>query len=252
VIAALAEVAARVDGALVALDFDGTLSPIVPKPSDARPAPGAVEVLHALAVRGTQVAVVTGRDVRTVLELSGLDSVPGLIVYGLHGAEHWRDGDLVTRDEPSGIVALRQELPSAIAPYDGVWLEDKRLSLVVHTRRAVNPRLAYEALRPVITTLAAGHGLAVHDGKEVIEIRIGDVSKADAVRSLLEVGPTAALFAGDDLGDLPAFEAVHGWATTSGRPATTVAVGDEPAVTAAAQLHVDSPADLVELLSGLL
>jgi trehalose 6-phosphate phosphatase len=47
--------------ALVAVDFDGTLAPIVVDPDDARPASGAAEALAALAARIGTVAIVTGR-----------------------------------------------------------------------------------------------------------------------------------------------------------------------------------------------
>ena len=64
-------------GALVATDFDGTLAPLVPDPEASRPVHGAIEALTALAARGAQVAVITGRDARTVVRLGGLDAVPG-------------------------------------------------------------------------------------------------------------------------------------------------------------------------------
>jgi trehalose 6-phosphate phosphatase len=47
--------------ALIGTDFDGTLAPIVPRPADARAAPGAVAALTALAGAVGTVAVVTGR-----------------------------------------------------------------------------------------------------------------------------------------------------------------------------------------------
>ena len=63
-------------GALIATDFDGTLAPLVPDPEDSRPVAGAVDALAALAGRGAQVAVVTGRAADTVLRLGGLAAVP--------------------------------------------------------------------------------------------------------------------------------------------------------------------------------
>ena len=77
--------------ALVALDFDGTLAPLVPDPAASRPLPGTVTALRTLARRGTLVAVITGRDARTAIELGGFDAVPGLVVEGLYGAETWHD-----------------------------------------------------------------------------------------------------------------------------------------------------------------
>ena len=55
---------------MLCLDFDGTLAPIVEHPEDARPLPAALDAVDALAARLGCIAVVTGRPVRTVLELS--------------------------------------------------------------------------------------------------------------------------------------------------------------------------------------
>lgn len=239
-------------GALIALDFDGTLSNLVADPMTSRPVDGAVELLSELASRGARIAIVTGRDAETVRALGGLDRIPGVVISGLHGAETWRDGELSTRDEPSGVSALRSELPPLLSAVDeNVWLEDKRLSLVVHTRRSAAPEAALEQLAGPVSQLAATHGLEVVGGKLVLEVRIPGLSKADALRALLAESATAALFAGDDLGDLPAFDALRSWVTDTGKPGLTVSVGEVAEVRSAAMLNVDSPADLVELLRPL-
>lgn len=239
-------------GVLVALDFDGTLSPIVPDPSQSRPVDGAVELLAELAGRGARIAIVTGRDAETVRGLGGLERIPGVVISGLHGAESWRDGELTTRAEPPGVDALRAELPPLLSAVDeNIWLEDKRLSLVVHTRRSAAPVAALEELAGPVSQLAAAHGLEVVGGKLVLEIRIPGLSKADALDELLAAGPTAAIFAGDDLGDLPAFSAVRRWVSTTRRAGLTVAVGEATEVREAAMLSVASPAELVELLRSL-
>ncbi|MFL6164520.1 MAG: trehalose-phosphatase [Jatrophihabitantaceae bacterium] len=245
----IGQLKAQLAGALIALDFDGTLSPIVPDPMRARPVPGVLETLARLAGLGASIAVVTGRDVRTVLELGDLRQIPGLRVSGLHGAESWRDGRLRTRDEPAGLAELRGVLPPLLPP--GVWLEDKRLSLVVHTRRAEQPERALAELNQFVPRLAAEHGLQAHPGKQVIEIRIPDLSKATALESLLAEQPTATLFAGDDLGDLPAVRAVRHWAERTGRPALTVAVGAVAELAAATDIALAGPAELAGLLAEL-
>ena len=243
---------AELTGALIGLDFDGTLAPIVPDPMRARPVPGIPETLIRLAERGARIAVVTGRDARTVLELSGLGGVPGMLVSGLHGAETWQDGELRTREEPPGLAELRTLLPPMLPP--DVWLEDKRLSLVLHARRAARPEQALAELNRFVPELVAEHGLEAHPGKLVIEIRIPQLSKATALDSLLAGGasePTAALFAGDDLGDLPAVQAVRRWAERTGRPALTVAVGEVGELRAETDLALADPAALAELLAEL-
>ncbi|MDQ1733472.1 MAG: trehalose 6-phosphate phosphatase [Pseudonocardiales bacterium] len=236
-------------GALIALDFDGTLSAIVLDPNESTPVPGAIDALVRLSERGAQVAVVTGRDALTALRLGGLDRIPGVVVSGLHGAETWRAGQLSTRPEPGGIAQLRATLPALLADVDSdAWLEDKRLSLVVHTRRSAEPQATLDRLTGPVTQLAAEHGLDVVGGKFVLEIRIPGLSKADAVQALLSGDPSAALFAGDDHGDLPAFEAVSRWAKHTGKRGITIAVGDVEQVRQAAMLQIDSPEQLVPVL----
>jgi trehalose 6-phosphate phosphatase len=250
--AELAAIAANLAGAVIALDFDGTLAPIVADPASSRPVPGVLDTLIKLAHHGSQIAIVTGRDARTVLALGELDRIPGVIISGLHGAETWHDGQLSTRDEPPGLDQLRVELPPLLAELDPqIWLEDKRLSLVVHTRRAAEPERALSELSPVVSALAQAHGLEAHPGKLVLEIRIAHLSKADAVNALLNEGTSAALFAGDDLGDLPAFAVVREWSGLTRRPALTIAVGEVEQVRSAADLQLASPEQLAALLADL-
>jgi trehalose 6-phosphate phosphatase len=245
----ISRIKARLAGALIALDYDGTLSPIVPDPMRARPVPGVPDTLGRLAERGARIAVVTGRDARTVLALGGLDRIPGLLVSGLHGAETWQNGELSTRDEPPGLAELRTLLPPLLPPE--AWLEDKRLSLVVHTRRAERPEQLLAELNRFVPRLAAEHGLEAHPGKLVIEIRIPELSKATALDRLLAEEPSAALFAGDDLGDLPAVRTVREWGARTGRPALTIAVGEVAELAAATDRTLADPAELAALLAEL-
>jgi len=249
---ALRDIAPNLAGAVIALDFDGTLAPIVSNPRDSRPEPGAVAALTQLALAGARIAIVTGRDARTVLALGDLEVIPEIMISGLHGAETWRDGELTTRDEPAGISQLRELLPSVLkAEHPDIWLEDKRLSLVVHTRQAPEPDAALTALEPAVTRLARAHGLDVHPGKLVLEIRIPDLSKGDAVDALLTDTTSAVVFAGDDLGDLPAFAAVHRWRERTGHPAVTLAIGEVSEVRSAADYALDRPRELTALLTEL-
>ncbi len=249
----LAAIAERLPGALIALDFDGTLAPIVSDPSQSRPVAGVVDTLAALAQAGAQIAIVTGRDARTVIGLGGLQAIPDVIVSGLHGAETWRHGELQTRDEPAGIAVLRADLPALLRATDErVWLEDKRLSLVVHTRAAAEPATAFAELADRLGPLVRAQRLELHPGKQVLEIRLPELSKATALRQLLGPSTTAALFGGDDLGDLPAIAQVSSWAAATGRPGLSIAVGELAELRRAADAAVESPAELAGLLDGLL
>ncbi|HET6381006.1 MAG TPA: trehalose-phosphatase, partial [candidate division Zixibacteria bacterium] len=82
-------------------DFDGTLSPIVRDPAAARPLPGAVEALEALAGRGVLVGVVSGRAAADVRRLLGTDR---LLVIGNHGLEWLEPGAATPGERVSGAV----------------------------------------------------------------------------------------------------------------------------------------------------
>src|SRR4051794_41865863 len=63
--------------AVVGLDFDGTLSPIVEDPAAARIHSDAPDVLLALAAQVHTIAIVTGRPARQVVDLGDLDELAG-------------------------------------------------------------------------------------------------------------------------------------------------------------------------------
>jgi trehalose 6-phosphate phosphatase len=242
--------------ALIALDFDGTLAPIVPDPADSRPAAGAIDALAALARAGARIAVITGRDARTVVGLGDLERIPGVRVAGLYGAESWDSGALSTVETPEPIERLRRRLPEVVQRHTadaGVRIEDKRLSLVVHTRRAVDPDAELGRLYGPLAELAADLGLEIHPGRDVLELRLPGFDKGSVLRRLVdELAPKAVLFAGDDIGDLPAFAVVREL-RAAGRIALGVAAtSDEvPQMRDAADLCVDGPAGVVALLTAM-
>jgi trehalose 6-phosphate phosphatase len=247
---------AELSQTLIALDFDGTLAPIVPDPAAARPHPGVTEALAALARAGAQIAVITGRDAGTAAELGGFDAVPGLVIEGLYGAESWQAGQLTASVEPAEIGELRARLPALLAAHVAdpeVWIEDKRLSLVVHTRRAADPGAAIFSLREPLAVLAGQLGLEVHDGRHVLEIRLPGYDKGVVLRRLVaRFDPSGVLFAGDDVGDLPAF-AVVGELRERGLRAFGVAAAsaEVAALDEVADLSVDGPAGVLALLKAL-
>ncbi len=251
--AGLAALQADPGRAVVALDYDGTLAPVVDRPQDAVPAPGAVDALTALAPQVGVLALITGRPADVVVELGGLACVPGLVVLGQYGAQRWHDGALSGAAELPGVAGARGELP-ALLEVEGAWLEDKGLSLVVHTRTAADPAGAQARLDGPITQVGRAHGLEVHRGRLVLELRPPGFDKGAALASLCESAPSAVLFAGDDLGDLAAFDELDRQ-RSRGVPGLAVcsASAEGPQVLRErADLVVDGPAGVVEVLAGLL
>jgi trehalose 6-phosphate phosphatase len=254
--AGLAALTANPAHALVASDFDGTLSPIVDDPAAAVAVAGAAGALARLAPLVGTVAIVTGRPAADAVALGGFADVAGLIVLGHYGAERWQDGTLHAAAVPDGISAARQALPgvlSAAGAPAGTRLEDKGTALAVHTRQAADPEAALALLREPLAGLAAGSGLTLEPGRFVLELRPPGVDKGAALRALVaEREARSVVYCGDDLGDLAAFAALRDL-RTAGVAGCAVASGspEAPRVAAAADLVVDGPAGVVRLLTAL-
>jgi trehalose 6-phosphate phosphatase len=241
---------------LVAADFDGTLSPIVARPADARAHPGAVPALAALAAAVGTVAVITGRPAADAVALGGLAAVPGLVVLGHYGWQRWQDGQLADEPPPPAVQAARAALPGVLraaqAP-DGTRVEDKAHAVAVHTRGTADPEGTLSRLRGPLGELAERLGLAAEPGRLVIELRPPGVDKGTALTGLAgERAARSVLFCGDDLGDLAAFAAVRAL-RADGIPGCAVASAsaESPRVAEAADLVVDGPGGVVELLTEL-
>ncbi|MFH8843055.1 trehalose-phosphatase [Streptomyces sp. NPDC017868] len=252
---------ARPAKAVVALDFDGTLADIVPDPEQARAHPGAVAALAALAPQVASIAVVTGRPAGVAVRYGGFAGVPGLehlVVLGHYGAERW---DAVTGTVRAaalhpGVASVRAELPGFLdraGAWSGVWIEEKGRALAVHTRRARDPEGAFEALKGPLGELAVAHGLVLEPGRMVLELRPPGMDKGVALAKYVrEVGAGSVLYAGDDLGDLPAFAAVEKL-RSDGTPGVLVCSGSTEVQELAdrADLSVAGPAGVVEFLTEL-
>ncbi|TQK45398.1 trehalose 6-phosphate phosphatase [Streptomyces sp. SLBN-118] len=257
----LAAILDRPHKTVVGLDFDGTLAEIVPDPEQARAHPGAVPALAALAPRVASVAVITGRPAGVAVRYGGFAGVPGLdhlVVLGHYGAERWdaATGTVKTPAAHPGVAAARAELPGfldGIGAWQGAWIEEKGQAVAVHTRRAADPQAAFDALRRPLGELAARHGLIVEPGRMVLELRPPGVDKGVALAQYIrDMDADAVLYAGDDLGDLPAFAVVEKL-RTDGIPGLLVCSGsaEVPEVADRADLLLPGPAAVVEFLGAL-
>lgn len=195
------------------LDFDGTLSTIVPIPKDAKLDPGIRSVLKSLIARPDfSVSIVSGRALADVRERAGLSKV---IYVGNHGLEI--ESDTICFREPQA-EALRRDLRRlslqlklALSETDGLEVEDKGLTLSVHYRR-VN-----EHLHDWVRTVASGTvdrfpEFQAREGKMVLEVK-PRVSwhKGYAIKWIArEILPANSLsiYIGDDVTDEDAFAAI--------------------------------------------
>ena len=251
-------IAAPLERTALCLDYDGTVSPIVPDPDAALPLEGMVELLGRLASRAAAVALVSGRPAAF---LAANVSAPGLRYYGLYGLEEIRDGQLtvdpaVLQARPAVRAALEEVEADQGVRDSGAYVEDKGNAIGIHLRRVADPGRWTELIAATASRIAKRHGLDVQPGRLVWELRPAVHSdKGDAVRKVLaESSPAAVLVAGDDLGDLPAFAAAES-ARSSGLEVLRVAVRSAetpPDLLAHADLAVDGPEGLRTLLEDLL
>lgn len=260
-----AALVAAAGSVVVGLDFDGTLAPIVDDPDSAHIHPDAPQVLLELSAVVRAVAVITGRPARKVLALGGLDEVGGrigdqgreLFVFGQYGFERWTSTQrrVVSPRPPRGLSGYQRELPGVLrqAGAEQAFVEDKGLAVAVHTRRLADPAATLGRLEPPLRELAARHHLVLEPGRNVIEARAPGMDKGAVVRDL--VAQTSAggfLFAGDDLGDVEAFEAVDEL-RTEGLPTLLVcaASDEESALQERADVVVHGPDGVLDLLRRL-
>jgi trehalose 6-phosphate phosphatase len=258
----LDELVAAAGRCVVGLDFDGVLSPIVEEPDEAQIHPEAGAVLVDLADVVRAVAVITGRPARQALALGDLDTVGAeigghgkeLFVFGQYGNERWSSTQrrVLSPRPPAGLASFERELPALLRRLGAAdaHVEEKGLAVAVHTRRLPDPQDARDRLMEPIRALAEQHHLALEPGRNVIEVRSPGMTKGDAVRTLVEEQDAhGMLFAGDDLGDLDAFEAVAGL-REQGRPALLVCSlsDEENALAEHADILVKGPEGVLELL----
>src|SRR5205814_9971911 len=131
-----------------------------------------------------------------------------VLLSGLYGLESARDG-VVTRlpeAEPWAPVIATVTNEAATQAPAGVIVEPKGLSLTIHWRPA--PEHAGWATA-FAADAAARTGLVVHDAKASVELRLPVERDKGTIVGELAAGVDAALFVGDDVGDLPAVAALR-------------------------------------------
>lgn len=218
-----------------------------------------VETLARLASRYRRVAVVSGRPVAYLLEhLGEAAGAGGVELIGLYGTQRtrWDAGEQRVAVEESteaarwrDVLSDSAERAEAAAPA-GTTVERKGLAVTLHYRRA--PEHA-GWVQDFASAEAGRTGLVAHPGKMSFELRPPVVTDKGTVVEELAAGLRAVLFAGDDVGDVPAFEALRRL-RGAGVDTLAVAVGgtETPAdVTRAADVVVDGPAGVLQLLNEI-
>ena len=252
---------------LVALDHDGTLSPIAPRPDDAHLATGARAALERLCALA-DVAIVSGRGLDDlVTRFAGLP----VTLVSEHGLRRRQpDGSieqLAATLAPATLAQLRPRLAALLTDQAGWLVEDKGVTIAVHHRLVPDAELepTLGAVRALLEAAAAAPGAAspsgpgasgaggsVQSGRAVLELRPAGADKGAALLRLAGQGsPDRAdrtsphvLMVGDDATDEPALAV----AELLGGIGVLVA---DTARTTAASARLDGPDQVVVLLDAL-
>tara|TARA_R110002020_G_scaffold49950_5_gene141768 strand:- start:1984 stop:2796 length:813 start_codon:yes stop_codon:yes gene_type:complete len=196
---------------LVALDFDGTLAPLIDEPMAARALPVSKEAIASLAaLPDTVVAFVSGRmlaDLRVIGEHR--DDSP-IYLAGSHGAEFWyptgaaanhvHGGDTDTDDVDAD--ALRADADLIVADIEGAWIEHKALGFALHSRMSTAEDAARATREIDALVVERAPGWRRRTGQDILEFSSSHAGKDVAIAALREeTGATAVFFAGDDVTD---------------------------------------------------
>ena len=203
---------------LVALDFDGTLAPIVAHPECARIPEPTLDTLWRLLDSGrVAIAILSGRQ---LTDLSSRVELPA-ILSGNHGLEIAGEGLRFVHPVAHERAALVNEavtlLQQSIACWPGAWVEHKGLTATVHFRNVARSH-QYGVAMGVRGTLARfGASLGMRAGKCSLEIhpRVGwnKGSAIGHIRRELNLEDSPVLCMGDDATDETMFRVLPGHVT---------------------------------------
>ena len=194
----------------MALDIDGTLSPIAPTPDEARIYPGVLSLLER-AKKHTHIAILTGRSID---DGAGMLNIDGLTYIGTHGLE-WSEGlpwlhpveiipEALNYYEPGKY--LLDLVEQHLAELPGVIVQRKRIGGSIHYRLAPDPTETRQKLLSLLKQPARQVNMSLSEGKLIIEIRVPlPIHKGLALRQFVRrYSLNAIVFAGDDRTDLDA------------------------------------------------
>jgi trehalose 6-phosphate phosphatase len=222
--------------ALVALDFDGTLAPIVSRPQLARMRASTRRLLASL-VELYPCTVISGRAQADVIGL--LEGVPVRSVIGNHGLEPLR----ATRALAVEVTRWRAALQAMLANERGVQIEDKKYSIAVHYRLSRTKKQAREKIMRAARSLGA---VRLIGGKLVVNILPTDAPHKGVAleRERARLGCDTAIYVGDDETDEDVF--------TLDQPGQllTIRVGHKRS--SAAHFYLDAQSAIDELLRELI
>ncbi|RLJ70270.1 trehalose 6-phosphatase [Hydrogenivirga caldilitoris] len=193
---------------IIFLDYDGTLTPIVKEPDEAKIEADRKKFLEELSKKH-RVVIVTGRSIESFKKVFG--HVPDTIyVITSHGAKIYRDEKLLKEFLDLGLPDLTP-LRERIKNIPGVFIEEKEGCFALHFR---NFKGDESRVKGIFKEFVDSHPpKKVIEGKKVLEAVYSDVDKGKAVENFLRLvgwnGKEKVVYIGDDTTDLYALKKVR-------------------------------------------
>jgi len=204
------------------LDFDGTLSPLCPRPDQVRLSGSMRSIVSTLARKPqVRVWVISGRRRADVHDKA---RIAGVRYLGLHGWEA-RHGVSIKEETRQLLECLKTRARQLVKSAPATWLEDKDMVVTIHYAKASAgdvSRIRREMTSALLPLNGLFRGIPGERGFELLPAEMGD--KGTAVRHEMAIAGGAALpvFVGDDAVDEPAFASLASGITIRvGRPSRT-------------------------------
>ncbi|MDX2114423.1 MAG: trehalose-phosphatase [Planctomycetota bacterium] len=229
---------------LVAVDFDGVLAPIAPRPGDARLDDEAGRALRELTrMERTSVVIISGRALD---DLRGLTAACGAVYrVGSHGAE--QEGSpppVLSAVDRATLREMALALDDIAARTAGALVERKPLSVVLHVRLC-EENAGHAALAEAAALAAERPQVRVRPALMALELTLSPADKGAALLGIRQrVAASAVLFMGDDETD------EHGFAVLQ-RGDLGIKVGAAPTRAGAVLDDQREVAPLLARLGGL-
>jgi trehalose 6-phosphate synthase/phosphatase len=243
------------------LDYDGTLTPIVKKPEDAKPSADLLKLLKTLSDDPhNSIYIISGRDRKFLTEELG--SIPigfsaehGAFLRPTHSKpDEWRDVikskniDLHWKDEVMAVLnAFCDEVPDA-------FVEAKEYAITLHYRQSdkdvVKPNK--EELQKKLDALSYKYDtLDVRKGKKSLEARVKGITKGYVIKEILDTceenSVDFVMCIGDDVTDEDMFVQLANEDHLKNVFACTVGLKQKTSATA----YIEKQNDVLTALSAL-
>nr|WP_242696420.1 trehalose-phosphatase [Longitalea luteola] len=231
---------------MILLDYDGTLVPFFPNPSEATPGHNLIETLNRLNTTKNDICLVSGRNYQWFENwFAALD----INIIAEHGAcyklrqQAWKKESQADSSWKEGAKEIMQLF---VLTTEFTFIEEKEYSMVWHYRQATSEQVKQQAekLYEHLSHFALTKNLQVFRGNKIVEIKHKGIDKGNAIVKLFNKDDYDFILGiGDDYTDEDMFRALSGVANTY-----TIKVGIDSSV---ARFNVYTPQMVVSLLEAI-